>query len=459
MIEIKNKVLIIAQIKWIGILFAILCLGIKAKGQQASFNELTLKEVLEIALKSNHEVNKSKLDIENSQYKINEVRSLSMPNINASGGLKHNPLLQQSALPGEFFGNPGTTTLVALGQEWNTNLGVNFSQILFNKTVFSGLKAAKTSREFLKLKSELTEEEIIEQVSTLYYAVLIQQQKIDIIDTTMMNTKSILDITVNQYENGLMKELDVRRLKVVISNLKSNRQQMENEFSILKNQLKLLSGIQLEENISLSDSVLSTQKKIEFIDSSQVSKMTEMKLIETQKQLLEVELESIRAGRYPTLTLNGNYSYQGLSNDFPYGSENTNWFDVASIGVNLRIPIFQGFYRNSKIQQSKIANQKINEDLETVADQLNLAKINAESQIDNSLITLNIQEENVQLAKEVADDIRRNYNDGLASLTDLISSETSLSESKNSYLMAVLTYKIAEIELVKVRGNLKSLIK
>ncbi|MCB9426338.1 MAG: TolC family protein [Flavobacteriales bacterium] len=185
-----------------------------------------------------------------------------------------------------------------------------------------------------------------------------------------------------------------------------------------------------------------------------------MALLETQQKLLQIELQATKAGRYPTLSLSGSYSYQGLSNEFPYtAGDQANWFDVASVGLNLKIPIFSGFATSSKIQQSKIANQKIQEDIALTTNQLNFAVTNAKNQMENSLITLNIQKENVELAREVASSIKVNYNNGLASLNDLLSSETSLTESENNYLMAMLNYKIAEIELIKAAGNLKSLIK
>ena len=185
-----------------------------------------------------------------------------------------------------------------------------------------------------------------------------------------------------------------------------------------------------------------------------------MTMLETQQRLLQIELQATKGGRYPTLTLRGNYSYQGLSDEFPYSAgDQANWFDVASISLNLKIPIFNGFAISSKIQQSKIANQKIQEDIALTTNQLNFALTNAKNQMENSIITLNIQKENVELARDVAASIQVNYNNGLASLNDLLSSETSLTESENNYLMAMLNYKIAEIELLKAGGNLKSLIK
>ena len=440
-------------------LVIIIFINIESFAQQQDYTNLTLNGVLQIALNTNHEIKKAKLNVENSKYITKEVWASALPNVVGNGGLVHSPLLQQSVLPGEFFGQPGTSILVALGQKWNTNIGVSVSQVLFNQSVFAGLKAARTSQELFELQSSLTEEAIIEQVTSIYYAILIQQRKISVVDTTISNTQKTLDIAITQYENGLIKELDKNRLKVTVSNLKSQHQQLQNELDILTNQLKLIAGIPMSESLSLAAEE-SFEEKETLADNVNISNRTEMAMLETQQKLLQIELQATKAGRYPTLSLSGNYSYQGLSNEFPYGAgDQANWFDVASIGLNLKIPIFNGFATNAKIQQSKIANQIIQEDIALTTNQLNFAVTNAKNQIENNLITLNIQKENVELAREVASSIKVNYNNGLASLNDLLSSETSLTESENNYLMAMLNYKIAEIELIKAAGNLKSLIK
>src|SRR5688500_15307278 len=138
---------------------------------------VTLKDALNYALKANQNARKAKLDIENSQYKIDEVRARALPQLNGSGGVTYNPILQLSAIPGELFGTPGTTTLVAFGQKWNANAALSLSQTLFDHSVFTGIKAAKSTAEFYWLNAQLTEEQILEQVATSYYRVLIQKHQ------------------------------------------------------------------------------------------------------------------------------------------------------------------------------------------------------------------------------------------------------------------------------------------
>lgn len=424
---------------------------------------LYLKDALQYALKASQNARKAQLDIENGQYQIEEARSRALPQINGSAGLTYNPILQMSVLPGEIIGQPGTHMLVAFGQKWNANATASLSQTLFDQSVFTGLKAAKTTKEFYRINAQLTDEQIIEQISTSYYQILVQKRQIGVLDSTIKNTEKVLHILQGQYNNGLAKKVDVDRTEVSVSNLRTSRQQLINGVALLENQLKFLMGMPIETPVFIPDAELNeiNPKAIPEDAVADVSGRTEIRLLNTQEKLLEYQKESFKAAYYPSLSLSGNYSYQGLSNDFPVfkgEKDGANWFDVASVGLNLRIPIFNGFATRSRVRQADISIRKMQEDIASTKLSLNLAFENAKTQINNSIITLSQQRKNVTLAQEVFFNTENNYNNGLATLTDLLSSENALTEAQNNYATALLDYKVAEIQLLKSQGQLKTLL-
>ena len=427
--------------------------------------QLNLKEALKYALEANQNARKAKLDVENSEYQIDEVRSQALPQINGTGGLTYNPLLQKSALPNIFGANPNPneTILVAFGQKWNANAGVSLSQNLFNKAVFTGLDAAKAAREFYKISQQLTEEQVLEQVATNYYQVLVQRQQIGVLDSTIRNTQRVQQILEGQYKNGLAKKIDVDRIAVSISNLQSQRQQLLNGVALLENQLKFYMGMPINTPITIPQAEINAiqPQAVAMNESINAEDRTEVRLLRQQEDLLNFQKESIKAEYYPSLSLSSNYTYQGLGNTVPLfkgKSSGVNWVDAASVSLNLRIPIFNGGATKSRIKQTEISIKKLNEDIANTTLGLNLAYENAKTQINNSIITLNAQRKNVQLAQEVFANTQNNYNNGLATLTDLLNAETSLTEANNNYSSALLNYRVAEIQLIKSQGQLKSLI-
>lgn len=425
--------------------------------------QLQLKDALKYALDANQNARKAKLDVENAQYQIDEVRSRALPQLAGSGALTYNPILQQSALPGDFFGQPGTTVLVAFGQKWNANAALSLNQTLFDHSVFTGLKAAKTTAEFYRLNSQLTEEQILEQVATNYYRVLVQRLQVSVVDSTIKNTERLQGVLQGLFDNGLAKKIDVDRITVSVSNLKSSRQQLLNGVTLLENQLKFLMGMPIQTSITIPDVELTTitPQAVPNGDTINLAARTELMVLRTQESLLQYQKQATKGQYYPTLSLAGAYSYQGLSNGFPVfkGQRNSaNWFDVASVGLNLRVPIFNGFATRSRVRQADISIRKLQEDISNAKLSLNLAYENARTQINNSIITLNNQKENVRLAQEVYSNTQNNYNNGLATLTDLLEAENSQTEAQNNYSSALLDYRVAEIQLIKAQGTLKSLL-
>lgn len=422
--------------------------------------KMTLKDAVNYALENKADANKARLEVANSENLIAEVRSRALPQINASGNLMYNAILQEMAMPGDIIGMPGQTLLVAFGQKWTAIGGVHLSQNLFDYSVFTGLKAAKTTREFYKINEQLTQEQVIEAVAKNYYQIFITRQKLETIKQTLENTNKVKNTVEGLFENGLAKKIDLDRIKVTIVNMESALKQLENAAVLQENSLKFLIGMQIDTPIELVEENLEMEITPVLQDAPDVKSLTQFQLLETQKQLLEYNKESIKAAYYPTLSLVANYSYQGLGDKFPIGgkpADGVYWTDYSTIGLNLNIPIFSGFRTRSLIRQAQTQLDVLEEDMKEAELALNFAYENAKTQINNNIITIENQRENVKLAEEVLENTQNNYLNGLASLTDLLEAENALADAKNNYSNALLEYKVAEIDLIKSKGELDTL--
>ena len=440
------------------VLLIILTFALSANAQDVK--SLTLKEAINYALENKADAKKAKLEVENSEYQIQEVRSRALPQISANGNLTYNPVIQTTVIDGAGFGQPGTTIQAAFGQKWVSTAGVSLTQALFDQTVFTGLKAAKSTREFYQINEQLTEEQVIERVANNYYQVYVQRQKLTVIDSTYKNTTKVRNIIKGQFDNGLAKKIDLDRILVKISNINTQRQQVLNAVQIQENALKFYMGMPIETQIEIPQTAFEVSPQV-LSEIPNTTNRTEYLLLKKQEQLLTYQKKAVEASYYPTLSLNAGYNYIGQGPVMPIGgkpADGVYWSDFSSIGLNLKVPIFTGFGTRAKVRQADIDLRSIKEDLNDTKLSLDLAFANAKTQIDNSLTTINNQKENAQLAKEVLDNTRNNYVQGLASLTDLLDAENSLTEAQNNYTSAVLEYKLAEIQLIKSKGELKTLI-
>lgn len=441
------------------IILIVLCsIGLSASAQVTT---LTLKDAVNYALVNKADAKKSKLEVENSEYKIQEVRSRALPQISANGNLTYNPIIQTTVIDGAGFGQPGTTIQAAFGQKWTSTAGVSLTQAIFDQSVFTGLRAARSTREFYQINDQLTEEQVIERVANNYYSVYVQQERLVLLDSNYVNTTKVRDIVKGQFDNGLAKRIDLDRIVVKMSNIDTERQQIKNQITLQENALKFYMGMPIETQIVLP------KEEFEVVPAAltqepNIENRTEYLLLKKQEELLVYNKKAVEAGYYPTLSLTAGYNYIGQGPQFPWFEKPKNgvyWSDFSAIGLNLHVPIFTGFGTRAKVRQADVQIRSLQEDIKDTKLSLDLDYRNAMAQIENNLVTIENQKENMRLAKEILDNTKNNYLQGLASLTDLLDSENASLEAQNNYTRAVLNYKIAEVALIKSKGELKSLIK
>jgi outer membrane protein len=416
---------------------------------------LTLKDAVNYALKNKLEAVNARLDVENSEFLIQETRAAVLPQINAQAGVTHNIKLQQMALD---LG--GQTMIVRMGQPWVSSPVLSLNQQLFNMSAFQGLKAAKSTREFYALNAELTEEQVIEKVITSYYEVYKTKTQLATLDSTVANTTRVRDVIGGLVDNGLAKKIDLDRMNVTLSNLNSNKIQLNSALELQENALKYLIGMDISAPIELEEKVFEAPAEFTLVkEDFNIENRKEMQVLSKQGELLHYQKKAIEAAYYPTLSLGANYGYYAMGDRFPYlqgDYKGVSGSDFAAVSLTLNIPIFNGFQVRSKVSQAQIQILQYEAQMKDVKLALNLAVENALTRINNSVLTLNSQRENMILAKEVLENIENNYKNGLASLTDLIDAETSYVSSQNNYTNALVDFKVAEVELLKAKGELKS---
>ena len=440
---------------------ALLCLSVMSFAQQ---KELTLKDAIRYALENKADAEKARLEVTKSEYKIQEVRANALPSISASGGMVYNPKLQATYIDASTFAFPGMPASnepikMEMGQKWSANAEAKLTQVLFNQTVFMGLKAARTTREFYMLNQQLTENEIIEKVAQAYYQVYQTRQTLENIESNLALTEKTANVVKGLNQSGLSKKIDVDRTTVAVNNLKSARQQALNGVQLSENALKYMIGMPMNEAITLPKEGFEANYDLAFEKGNSNTRI-ELQVLEKQKQLLDLNTKVQRAALYPSLALQATYGYLSMGPKTPiiYGKKDKVYgADYSAITLGLKIPIVSGFGTRAKIRQAQIESQALEATLKDTRLAMDLAYENAHSRLTNNLLTIDSQKENVKLAEEVLLNTQNNYQQGLASLTDLLEAERSLSDAKNNYTNALLDYKLAEIQLLKTQGKLETM--
>lgn len=432
------------------------CFGLTSVSAQ---EVLTLQDAIKYALKNKAEAKKSALELENAQYQIDEVRAGALPQITGQGSLTYNPLIQENALSIAPEGGTPMVSIIKFGQPWQSQAVLNLNQQIFNQSLFTGLKAARTTREFYIINKDLTEEQLIEKVAIAYYDVFQTKLQLQTVDNNLNSTTKTRDVIKGLVTAGLGRKIDLDRTSVAVNNLQSNRQIIVNALELRENALKFAIGMSIAEKFTMQDESFDVKAvPAGLYDVDDLSNRTEVKLLEKQEQLLALNMEAAKAAYYPTLALTGNLGYSAIGEKLPFFGNAINKSPFSSIGLTLAVPIFNGGATKSRVNQANIQIRQTQVNLEDTKLGLSLASENAKAQIKNSLLTINTNRSNVGLAKEVLNDTENNYKNGLATLTELLDAENAYAEAQNNLTTSLLNYKVAEVQMIKAQGKLKTLV-
>lgn len=431
----------------------------------AQTQTVSLKELLTLALSDNYNVQVSKLEEEVVSKQISETRARTMPQINGNANLTDNYKRQVLVLPAGLGGGDGSggPAKITAGTKYSSAAGVEVSQPLLDMAAITGLKASKAGREYAYINTQQKKEDVINSVSKQYYQILTNMEEVKLQQHTIKILKQLIQASEGQYNNGLLRKVDLDRIKVNLINTQSKLMQAQNDTDRNLNQLKVSLGMPLQTNLVLDTLTMDEQvlPSSNQMSAFEIDNRTDLRLLDSQIKLNTLQRNAIRAENYPKLNAYFNYSHNIMSSDL--GAIFTNetpaiTYGMGAWGVRLQVPIFNGFSRTSRAAQSNLKIQQLQKQREAKVLELDAANQNAHIQMNNTLTMLRTQQENVKLSEDVYRANRANYNLGLSPLTDLLDSQTAYLEAKNIYTKSILNYKLAELELMRSNGTLLSLV-
>ncbi len=443
-----------------GLLGCLILLSVASQtlfAQYAPEEPMKLEDCLSFALKNNPGLQKARMDELAGEYQIKEVKASGLPQVSASGQFTDNFALPSQILPGDFFGQPGQSIAVKFGTRFNSSGTLQVNQLLYNKSFFTGLKAAGASRELYKLATFQTKEELLYNVSQLYLQLQITHRQKDILDANLARINQLLDITRVQYEEGLVKKIDVDQLIVNRTNLLTEKQNVDLNYDQQLNLLKFYIGMDMNKDLQIAEYVEEDQQ-YQLSTQLQLSENTNLMLLQKQQELNLLEQENIKAGYYPSLSAFAQYGYQSQTDKLFSNEETVNGFWTGAWGLTLSVPIFDGFQKKNQVQQSLIRQDQLRLDIRqaTMAAKMDFINANDKVQLNQALIRQ--QNANMELAEELYSVTLLSYQEGVAPLTELLNAETSLKEAQTQYLTALLQLHLAELDHLKATGRLTTLI-
>ena len=451
--------------------WALAAVAVFTFAQSSTVLSLSLNEALAQAKINNQTLANAQLDIAYAETQVNEIKAQGLPQINGSAGFTHNleiatqvlpdfispsvygVLFEEGLIPNKDFAIG--TFPAQFGVPYSMQAGVGVNQLLFDGTFFLGLKAASEFVNVSRLSASKSEVDVKEAVTKAYYMALISDQNIGQLNKSLENIKRLKDETQAMYNAGFAEKLDVDRLVLSVSNLAININQLQNQVKLAKQLLLNSIGLDVNQQVVLTSTLPEEVNALDDLAASfNPENRIEIKLIDQQQALNELNLKRYKVGYLPSVFGNFNYGGNTFAGDGNFGDLGNEWFPISSYGVSLNVPIFDGFYKKAKSDQVKIDIQKTENTKKQAVLGMNLQVSQAKTNYMNALKTIELQKKSRVLAERIYTTTAIKFKEGIGSSFEMITAESDLTRARTNYLNALYELNVAKIDLNKALGLL-----
>lgn len=344
--------------------------------------------------------------------------------------------------------------------QYSANAGLQLQMPLYNQTLYTSISIARTMDEMNRLTYEKAREDLILQVCKMYYLGQVTAEQIALIKANITRLEELQNITQAFYDNGMAMEVDVKRVNINLENLKV---QYDNAQAMLEQQLNLLKYIidyPAEKQIALVPVNTETITPVALTGLSE--SLYELQLLESQRQLAEQQKKMIGYGYIPSLNLTGNWMFSAYTDKayhWFHSGPSGHWYRSYGLGLSLRVPIFDGLDKRYKTRKAVIDIENIKLAQENTRKNLQTQYLNATNDLMNNQRNFKKQKDNYLLAEDVYTVTMDRYREGITSMTEVLQDEMRMSEAQNNYISAHYNYRVTNLMLLKLTGQIESLVK
>ena len=419
---------------------------------------LSLEEAIEFGMENNRSLKNAEREIQMAFKERWNTIAIGLPNIKLDLNYLNNIELPTSLIPAEFFGgNKGEFAEIQFGTEQSAIGSVRMEQILFDGSWLVGLEYSKiylaTSENFY----EKTLLQVRESIVKLYSLIVTLNEGIILLENTLENFRKDLYEITELYKNGFEEIENVEQIKITLAqaelSLLQTKKTQENQLNLLK----LVLGIDLEDEIILTTSINNfIGENIVFSNSLEefsTSENIDVKISQNAFDTKRIEYKLEKSKQLPKLSGFLSGTYTGYNNEFDFLNKSQNWFGSSVVGINLEVPLFNANSLNISSQKAKIAMEKAKTSLEEQSDKIEAEVKDKLNQYELAVNSLNINQENMMLSMSIEEKNSIKFFEGIVSSFELRQAQLQLLDSQQKYLNSVLDIISVKAELETLYNN------
>lgn len=349
----------------------------------------------------------------------------------------------------------GTTT--AAGEFMTTrprdqyNAGLKLTQPLFNGRIGAALRAARLFGEWTEASIRAATETVQRETIRAYYQAVLSERLLDVNQTALETAERQLDDARARQRQGMASNYDELRAQVEVSNFRAQVLQARNDKDLAFTALYRLMGASPESAAELVDDIPLVPESIDFAVAARTALERRADLV-VAEYALRLQRESVAAaqGRYwPEVS---GYVSQTWANPDPHESAREEWGDEWQVGVQLNLPLFDGFDRRGALLQERAKLRQLEIALQDAEER-------ALSEIRQGVLSLKTaaefahsQSQNLATAAEALRLVEAGLKAGQNAPVEVMDARQALTRAAANYYQSLFAHAMARVSLQQALG-------
>ncbi|MEX2513494.1 MAG: TolC family protein [Cyclobacteriaceae bacterium] len=418
------------------------CLNVNAQEEES----LTFEKAVEMGLEKNFDVKIATNEVILAENDQKIAGSVLMPTLDVN----NNRVFRREDTEQAFVNDPENPRIIP-GAQTRTN---NYSLVAiygFRPDAVVALQRLGKLAEVSELEAKVVIENTVAAIATSYYRLVLEQQRYNVLNTTLELSNQRLEIAKAQYEFGRASKRDFLAAQV---DYNTDLTALVSQEQVIQN-----SRVNLNELLAVDPSVeFSVNDTITIREDHSLVDLKENALANNKQFLVAQQLENVaylqmkelRAQRLPTITLSGSYNDNNLRSDA--GFLLTNQQQGINLGATISLNLFSGFSLNRQIQTAKVQmnNQKLL--LEQYEIQLLSGLQRTFNTYQNSKRLLEIDKNNYEVAVENSEIALDRFRLGIANYLEFRDAQVNRLQAESRLIESLYNIKENEIELMRLSG-------
>ncbi|MEY2963528.1 MAG: hypothetical protein RL754_789 [Bacteroidota bacterium] len=430
---------------------SIFLLGALALSFAASAQDkFSLSGAREYAMEHAYGMQIAELEIDRAKQIYRQNLAYGLPQVSATGQYAYN--IELGGFVADMNGDGVLETLV-FGTDYQAQGNLTVSQLVFDGSYVVGLMAAKVLKDGAALNAEKSKAELVRDVAKAYHMALLSEASVAVLEANVGYLESMKNEMQKMNAAGFVSKADADQVELNYNTVVNALNYAKGQSKVAKMLLKLQMGYPVEREVVLADELdqlvigaanASTLTTLSFDPSQTI----DYQVMANQIAGAELQLKNQYMQFLPSLGV----SYQ---NNIQYMSPEANIFSDAAVdlptslvGGQISIPLFSSGNRLAKVAEAKIQRDQANIGLNQLEQALIMQHQNATNEYFRAIADYLAQKKNVELAKTIRNQRRREFEEGVGSSTELTQSETQYQQALQSLFLAAQTAldKQAELE-------------